>query len=228
MSLDPIPAIATSGADDPILRYLWDDTRASEDFRSRADDVLELASKLTLRARIVLGIGLYEWIVFRFSAVSDDPIPQQIAEAAWCACASRENMDYVEFERAEWLGPVRGPLWCATTWLLSMVFFSDEANDEWNAGIDYLVRLARHVIADKAPLETWLDEVLARLQVNHMMQADDPFDDLFNEHEESRRGPQISRELVDPSQPLNLENTALSIQRLLNCARLERNPFISG
>lgn len=227
MALDPIAAIAASGVDDAVLRYVWDDTRASEDFRSSAADVLERAVTLTLRARIALGIGLYEWIVFRFSAVSSDPLPHQVAEAAWCACASRENMDYVEFERAEWLGPVRGPLWCATTWLLSMVFFSDEANDEWEAGIDYLTRLARHVMTDTAPLQAWLDKVLPRLQAAHPAQPDDPFDDLFNEHEERRRGPPVPRETIDPDRTVTADAAPGLIQRLLDRARADRNPFLA-
>lgn len=117
-----------------------------------------------------------------------------VAQEAFLQC----QMDYLELDRRGWLGPVRGPLWCATTWLLPMVFFSDEEPEEWRSGLDYLIRLARHVLPFPAPFERWLNASLIRLAGLYPAPPEDLFEDLFGEHEEERRGPPVPREALDP------------------------------
>jgi hypothetical protein len=228
MALPSLPSMLNPDQREPALRYLWDDTRASEDFKTDASGVVERAQAMTLRARIALGVAIYEWLVWRFSGVSTDPMPAQIAEAAWCACVDRRYMDYLELDRDEWLGPVRGPLWCATTWLLPMVFFSDDEPEEWQSGLDYLVRLARHVLPHLAPFEVWLDTVMSRLETCFEAMPEDPFDDLFSERQEQRRGPLVPREVMDTSLRYQPEQAEMLIERMLAEVGASGNPFFNG
>ncbi|WP_280152279.1 hypothetical protein [Piscinibacter sp. XHJ-5] len=213
-------------ADTASMHFLWDDTRASEDFRFDAAPVVARAAGITLRARIALGIGVYEWIAFRFRRVSSDRLPEHVAEASWCACADRDCFEYFELDRDDWLGPVRGPLWCATTWLLPMLFFSDERPEEWESGLEYLPRLAVHVMPDATVFTSWMNQCLDRLERVYPAQPDDPFDDLFNEHEEARRGPLVAREVLDPAFPFRLPDATDLINRFMATADFTGNPLL--
>ncbi|MCI3953280.1 MAG: hypothetical protein K0R53_2779 [Burkholderiales bacterium] len=218
--------LAASRADDPHLHFIWDDTRASEDFRFDATGVVRRAGVATLRARIALGIGIYEWIAYRFRAHSKDPLPFRVAEASWCACIDPTSFDYFEIDRDAWVGPVRGPLWCATTWLLPMVFFSDDEPQEWESGIHYLTRLAMHVLPDPTPFMDWLDAVLDRLAHAYPAPPEDPFDDLFGEHRDQRRGPLIPREALDPLFDLKIEYVPRLVDRYVRDVELADNPLL--
>ena len=67
------------------IRFIWDDSRASRDFTGDPAPVLRASMKIALRARMVLCMGLYEWIVWRFEGLHGRAEPLQIAEAGWCA-----------------------------------------------------------------------------------------------------------------------------------------------
>jgi hypothetical protein len=51
------------------IRYVWDDSRALRDLRGDAASVLGAAMMISLRARLGLCAGLYEWIIWRSEGV---------------------------------------------------------------------------------------------------------------------------------------------------------------
>jgi hypothetical protein len=210
----------------PVIRYVWDDTRASSDFKYECVDLVEKLKNVSLRSRIALGIGVYEWIIERYRFLSDDPIPFQLAESAWCANIKKEHGEYVELNRSSYAGPIRGPLWCAVTWLLPMVYFSDENEDEWQSGIEYLVRLAMHVLPQPEIFEQWLNLVLDRLINMHPAPKDDPYEDIFTDHEEKRRGPLVAREALDPTFDYHPEDAPLLLDQFLRGVDYTNNPFL--
>ena len=57
---------------DRDLSYVWDDTRTGEDFQRDGDWLIERLHGVYLSARIALGIGIYEWISWRYQALSLD------------------------------------------------------------------------------------------------------------------------------------------------------------
>ena len=57
----------------PIIRYIWDDTRASSDFKYETGDLIHKLKAVSLRGKRALGIGIYEWIIWRYHSLSDDP-----------------------------------------------------------------------------------------------------------------------------------------------------------
>ena len=219
--------IIDAGVDSSVVDYVWDDTRTSSDFEYDCGDLIERLKSVSLRGNIALGIGIYEWIIGRYQFLSDDPIPFQLAESAWCANIKKEYGEYIELNRGSYTGPVRSPLWGAVTWLLPMVYFSDEEEYEWQSGIDYLVRLAMHVLPEPEIFERWLGAVADRLIDMYPAPEDDPFEDLFgNEHEEERRGPLVAREALDPSFDYSPEQVPALLDRFLRGVDHASNPFL--
>jgi hypothetical protein len=221
------PYIRAAGADTPELRFKWDDWIASGAFVFKPDKIVQDLAGATLRARIVVGIGIYEWIIFRFRLVSEDPTPFQVAEAAWCGSVKQDCMIYEEFDRDEWLGPIRGPLWCAMTWLIPMIFLDDNNSDEWDSGIAYLVRLAVHVLPHPQVFLDWLNETTRRMLALFPVVIESPFEDLFGENQEARRGPLIPREVLIPDFLFEPDMTEGLINRFLTSLDHRRNPYLT-
>lgn len=66
-----------------IIDYTWDDSCMGGHLDySYANFFLEDISTLSLRAKIALAIGIYEWILGRYKDLYNDSIPFQVAEAA--------------------------------------------------------------------------------------------------------------------------------------------------
>lgn len=209
-----------------LINFQWDDWRASQDFTFDASTVLERMTRCSLRAKIGLGIGMYEWIVWRFQSLSEDATPFQVAEAAWCANIDQRYMEYSEFDREDWLGPVRGPLWCAMTWLIPMVLLSDDNSDELESGLLYLPTLAMHVMPRPAVFQKWLDTSVERLVALYPAPSEDPFQDLFGENKEERCGPFVPSEALDPEFPFKPDETSILIDRFLRNVRYMSNPLL--
>src|SRR3569833_244551 len=224
---NPIPPyIAAAAIDDPVLRFVWDDTRATDDVRNVSDELIARVAPLTMRAKIALGIGIYQWIIWRFEPMLTEPLPFQLEEAAWCANVDQHYMEYFEIERENWLGPVRGPLWCAITWLLPMIYFGDERPEEWRAGLSLLPNMALHVRTRKTPFEMWLNTCVERLLNLYTESAPDPFEDLFGEQQEQRRGPLIAPEAIDPGFDYRPEQTPVLLARYLQNVAQRGNPLL--
>jgi len=220
--------IAAARVDSPTIRYVWDDWRASEDFQATDDAVVQKVKLLSARAQVAMVIGMYEWILGRFRGLSDDPTPLQIAEAAWCGNVDRHYMEYWEFDRRQWIGPIRGPLWCAMTWLIPAVLAGEDEPEELESGISYLYRLPMHVLPTQQPFVAWLDSTLLRLTELFPAGPADPFEDLFKEREEERRGPFVPREALSPSIPFDQSRTHALIDNFLRSAEYRTNPFLKN
>jgi len=218
--------IAAAGIDEPVLQFEWDDWVPSKGFQYDSDKVVKKLARVSLRAKIAVAIGMYEWIIWRFRSVSDDPTAFQVAEAAWCANVRRDYVEYFELKRRDWLGPVRGPLWGAITWLLPMIFFSDDAPEEWESGLSYLPRLAMHVLPKPTVFEQWLDVGTKRLLRFHPAPEENPFEDLFGEREEERRGPLVAREVLDPDFDYRPEMATELLRKFLRTVDYARNPYL--
>jgi hypothetical protein len=210
------------------LRFFWDDTRASSDFRTDASWVLDAADALCTRAQMVLCVGLYEWVRWRFDGLHADPVPAQIAEAAWCATVDPRYMTWFELDRAAWSGPVGGPLWCAATWLHPALTQGDERPQEIADGLDYLTRLAQHVVPQPERLDAWLKAVLPRLAALFPATAPELFEDLFERRTGERRGPLIGPQALDPTTPYDAGAGRASVATLLARAHPGDNPFLAS
>jgi len=209
------------------LRYLWDDTRASRDFVSDPSPVLEAAGPISVRARMALCIALYEWVMWRFDGLHDDPAPRQFLQAAWCASVDPRTIRFFELERNAWIGPVRGPLWCAITWLRAALADGDAKPAETIDGLQYLTRLALHTVPQPALLQQWLAAVLPRLLRHHPHRPDDLFADLLGRRIGAHRGTLVGRDVFDPGLSYDLPGADHWIEELLYQSRATSNPYLA-
>lgn len=220
------PYIVAAKIDDPKLTFRWDDWKASGDFTYDPKKVVARAQTLTNRAQVALGIGMYEWTLGRFASLSEDPTPYQIAEAAWCAEIDRRYMKRIEFDRRKWLGPVRGPLWCAMTWLIPLVLSGDNDPEELESGLAYLPRLAMHVLPKPEIFEQWLITTLERLASWYTATPEGPLDDLFSVREEERRGPLVAPEALDPAFDYDPAQAPTLLAKRLAAIQPSLNPYL--
>ena len=209
------------------LRYVWDDARADEDFTGDSSQVLSAALKMSVRARLVLAIGMYEWITWRFDGLHAHTEPIEVLQAAWCATVDPRYLVFYEVEREDWTGPVEGPLWCAMTYLHHGI--SQGANFEGDLydALELLYQLAVHVIADTQRFERWFGLVLARFTREYPVQPIDPLDDLFDHRTGELLGPLIGREALDPGEPTDLARDRIFLEQTLSDAFASGNTFLA-
>ena len=220
--------IADQGQPSPVLKYIWDDTRVDMDFQYNPTDLIGKIMGTTTRSKIALCIGIYEWIIWRFHRLSDDPAPFQIAEASWCGNINAAYVEYIEFSRKEYCGPVRRPLFAAMMSLGPVLNFTSVNESDWVNRLFILAPLAMHVLPDTKPFESWLETVTDRLLLIYPASEDDPYEDMFNEQEEERRGPLVAREALDPSFDYRPEQAPMLLDQFLRGVDYENNPFLRG
>jgi hypothetical protein len=210
------------------LRFIWDDTRALLDFTGDAAPVLRAAMKMSLRARMVLSMGLYEWIVWRFEGLHERAEPLQIAQTGWCATVDPRYMLFFELVREEWRGPVEGPLWCAATWLQPAMSQGHLFPRGVYDALSFLTRLGLHVLPNMDRFQAWLQVVLDRLVQMYPLIPDNPFEDLFDRHVSKRLGPLIGRNVLDPDKEPDVKEGVNFLAQTLRAARDTGNPFLSS
>ena len=209
------------------IRYVWDDSRALLDFRADAGPVLGAAMQMSLRARMGLCVGLYEWVIWRFEGMHTRQEPVQILEAAWCATVDPRYLRYFELPRGEWLGPVEGPLWCAAAWLQPAISEGYRFPGKLYDGVSFMTRLALHVLPDTDRFTPWLESILGRLKQLYPDAPEDPFADLFYHQLARRLGPLIGRNTLDPSRLPDPMVTRQFLGDVLSEARRTEIPFLA-
>src|SRR4051812_6240320 len=212
-------------ADLRVLRFLWDDARVHHDFTGDAATVLAAARTMAVRARLVLLLGLSEWVVWRFDGLHRRKEPGEIIEAAWCGTVDPRYLAFFELTREHWVGPVEGPLWCALTFLEDGFRESYAVEADTFRAISFVYRLAFHVIPDRRPFASWMTAILNRFTTTYPLLPDDPIADLFDRRIAERLGPLIGRDALDPSLPIDAARGRAFLVRLIGQAREEENPF---
>ena len=170
---------------------------------------------------MVLCMGLYEWIVWRFEGLHARAEPLQIAEAGWCAAVDPRYMRFFELTRSEWVGPIEGPLWCAATWLQPAMSKGHMLPRGVYDALSYLTRMGLHVLPDLDRFQTWLDRTLGRLVKMYPILPEDPFEDLLDRRVGQRLGPLIGRNVLDPEAEPDAEQSVSFLRRNLRAAQIQ-------
>lgn len=209
------------------IRYLWDDTRAMYDLPADTTGILGASMQMRLRARLVLCMGLYEWIVWRYDGLHDRAEPRLVAEAAWCATVDPRYLRFYELSRNEWLGPVDAPLWCAMTWLQPALSTGHQFPRAVYDALVFLARLALHVMPNRRPFTNWLDATMDRFVRRYPEMPEDPFTDPFDRDPAARLGPLIGRDALDPTvEPDEAAGRAFLAAQIAEAVRTG-NPFLA-
>ncbi|MCL1029175.1 hypothetical protein [Serratia silvae] len=199
------------------IDYVWDDSQVEEnlDFHY-GEQVTEKLATVSLRARLLLMNGIYEWILARLINYTEHKdIFENIAQAAYCANINPYYLagDF-ELDRDDFEGPVDGVLWCAgyagLTGHYHIAYNSYLKNDENYTFESYspsdaldecslLITLALHILPQDRRLffKQWLEENINQLQKNYKLKEIDPFKFLFTEPDELIWfGDYVSREIL--------------------------------
>ncbi len=212
------------------LHFRWEDAVLSaRDLGGDAvcQPVLRTAQRIEPRARLALAIALTEWIVWRFDGLHTRTEPGAFLEAAWCATADPRYLRSFELLRADWRGPVDGPLWCALTHLGHAISRGVDFPRHLYDALSYLTRLALHVQPTAGPLMAWLPLVLDRLALVYPAAPEDPLEaDLFARDAAARLGRWVPREVFDLAIPFDGNTGRAFLESVLATARWEENPFL--
>lgn len=212
------------------LHFRWEDAVLStRDLGSeaQAQPVLRTAQRIEPRARLALAIALTEWIVWRFEGLHTRKEPSAYLEAAWCATADPRYLRAFELLRADWRGPVEGPLWCALTQLGHAITRGVDFPRHLFDALAYLTRLAMHVQPSAGPLSAWMPLVLDRLALVYPAAQEDPLvADLFALDSAARLGRWVPREVFDLAIPFDGNTGRAFLESVLATAQWEGNPFL--
>jgi hypothetical protein len=211
------------------LRFVWDDARVHEDYTADASQVLHAALRMIVRARMVLAVGLYEWIVWRFDGLHNHPEPRQALEAAWCSTVDPRYLAFRPLVREDWVGPVDGPLWCGVTYLQHGLPKGYDLEGDLYDALALMYQLAVHVCPRPSELQRWLTPTLERLMTNFpvtLVPAND-YEDLFGHRIGEHMGPLIGRDVLDPALPLAPNRDRQFLAQLLADTNAARNPFLA-
>jgi hypothetical protein len=169
---------------DPSITYRWDDSDRWRHLDDPDGELVKTLEPLCHRANLALGIGMTEWLVRRFSTLSDDPLPWLIIEALWAKSVNLRYAEYVELKDAEWPGPIRGPMRTAlenAQNILTACFDDDDTAEETASTSKLVLR----VLPASEGFLKWRTGVIARLSQFYTQEKDDPV------------GPVVPREVLD-------------------------------
>jgi hypothetical protein len=211
------------------IQYTWDDKREWQNVTGDAPPVLGAATQMSLRAGIVLCLGLYEWIVWRFEGLHRRAEPLQIAQVGWCVTVDPSYMVFFELDdRSKWPGPIEGPLRSATSCLHFAMSEWHRSPDNVYGTIPDLTQLAMHVVPDVDRFEAWLKIILDRLIQTFPLVPEDPFEDLFGHRVAQRFGPLIGRSVLDPTTEYMPPEGRDFLAQMFREAQAEENPFLAS
>jgi len=218
MTLDVPDYVKAAKAQDPKIRYKWDDWNEEQALEPVDKDLLARLKALSQRAAIAFTAATGEWVVYRFEELTDVTVPLQFLEMAW---ANIVDFNYVamtwqDYEDApEWVGPVKRPVAIAME-KVDNAFQAVIGDGRPELRGAWITNLAQYVLTDPAPYVKWRERAMVRLE---SLYPCDPND---------RLGDVVPREALDPDFNFDVEDTERLINEFL--ARLDHrsNPFLNS
>jgi len=195
------------------IAHRWDDYDPYPLLPDPCLDTEDRLSKLSDRAIVAFAIGCAEWVVYRFSELSDDPRPLQFVEACWAAEMSEVYATPDESEDEEWEGPIRGPIDLALMTVLNTFYAFEDDNAEDDAAFAELVAL--HVLPDTTSFLAWRDAVLDRLRATFPRKKRKPL------------GDPVPREMLDPTLSFDDGQRVELVKAFLTRLPKTSNPFLA-
>jgi hypothetical protein len=169
---------------------------------------------VTNRAALAFAIGCAEWVLCRFSQVSEDPRPSLFVEACWAYEMSSDYACPPESNESEWKGEIRGPIDLALMTILNTAYAIDDNATHVDAA--FAERLPLHVlpVPYQKLFTEWRDAVIARFQ------------HLYPRTERYEMGAPVPREALNPDFQLDVASGEKLVKGFLEVIDTMRNPFL--
>lgn len=206
------------------LTFLWDEWDVQSYFtdveQPEAVALIARMQQLPPRFSLAATVATAEWVVQRFAAVSQDPIPGLWLEAAWACVEDWRYAEVYDIPSADRRGIIKGPLHVICLIVRDAVIATEEG-DVFDLPV-FARNLAQHLLGGAWAFDTWLEAVLLRLEaLNAAVRGvpSDVFGDTFE-------GAHVSRQLFDTElsfDPLTVEKQVDSFLRGLVPSA---NPFL--
>lgn len=218
------PYIRRADIATPELPFAWDEWNIKSYYMFADEELFHRLDAITNAANTALVMALGEWICWRFTPVSSDPRPLQFIEAGWAAVVDPIYCEYTETVDDEWRGPARAPLAVTIAIANDAIFYLDH-DPHVATRVCWMWNLARHVITDHGPLDTWFEAIVHRLATHHRKEGNTARDeDLFAER--TLPDDPVPREATDPDFPYDPSQAPRLIDRFLRGLSPAENPFL--
>jgi hypothetical protein len=207
--------LRVSGIQGTTIRYTWDDWDVEAVDMPLDESLRERLGAMSQRAVVAFTIGTAEWIVYRFGALSDDPVPAQRLEAAWAQVVDFRYSFEEDINLDEWTGPVRGPIGIAIRRVVYAIQQAESGLDPgWRAC--RASKLAEHVIMDSTPYRNWRERILDRLEALYPLDPDETLGEV------------VPREALDPEYLFSVDQTESLVNQFLARLDYNINPFLNS
>lgn len=193
------------------VRFEWSDWDPYAAVGEPESSRIETLGLIGDRPLIAYALASAEWVVRRFTRLSDDPRPLQFLEASWAFLLSFEYEPPPESNEAEWKGPVRGSIDLALMTVLNTINSTQGGKAEVDAGLEE--QIARHVLERATEFEDWAGAVTLRL-IEHFPR----------EQDSDRR--MVPRSFFDLSHAYDERAVDAEVESYLRELRPEGNPFL--
>lgn len=173
------------------IKHKWNDEDLPT-FYTESDRIEATIAKTTTAGAVAIALGSLEWVAWRMSKHADVDVLLQAIEAMWAGII---DVRYVRslresplaLKHKDWQGASRGPIYVAYKQLKGLrvcLDYKEPASPEASSS----VRMARFVLPNPKPFETWWRAMVKRLADAHPDEEEGP-DDV---------GRPVPRAAIDP------------------------------
>ena len=169
MSLRIFNALSASGIQQPSVRYPWDDWRENRELRAADQTVVARLNEISRRAVLAYACGSAEWMVYRFTGLTDTQKAWDFLEASWAMIVhlrygtGAESWSFAAEEG--WEGPVRDPIRRCLEYLEAAIYSAYSDDDiEPAVRASKIVKLVMYVMPNPGPYQEWSERILTRLE----------------------------------------------------------------
>ena len=219
MSLRIFNALSASGIQQPSVRYPWDDWRENRDLRAADQTVVARLNEISRRAVLAYACGSAEWMVYRFTGLTDTQKAWDFLEASWAMIVhlrygtGAESWSFAAEEG--WEGPVRDPIRRCLEYLEAAIYSAYSDDDiEPAVRASKIVKLVMYVMPNPGPYQEWSERILTRLEALYRRDPADPL------------GDPVPRDAVDPEVEFRLTDAEPLLNQFLSGLDYRTNQFL--
>lgn len=225
--LEPFGLIKQSATDTLELSYVWDEWQIKNYYMFAPEELFTRLDKITNKANTGLTLAIGEWICFRFSRLSVDPVPLQFLQAAWAGSVHPAYCSYVETNDDEWRGPVREPL-AVVIAIANDALFCLRDDPNVATRVCWMKNLAKHVLPETQLFEKWFEFTVQRLSQFHTKTVEIKADQINLFEEFPGQGKPVPREAFDPNYDYSPKLAPQLWDRFLKDLPAQNNPFLNN
>jgi len=199
------------------VSYSWKPYQGIAIAATYPKNVEKIVRGLTLRATLVLGVGIGEWLRWRLDGLTSYHQCPRYVDALWARTVNGLYLKNDHLERPEDKGdPAMGAMLALEQGLYNLLVKVSYDEPERAQSVAELIPLVRYTMKDTLAFDNWLKVLLKR------------FSDNFKIDEDNRGGSLVPRGFLDPTVPLNPESVPKRLDEQMRQIEWKGNPFLAS